>query len=548
MKRSVFLFIAGVCLMLLRAGTAEAQLLATGVQGDRTAPIVDGIAPVTSQNTWRDPLTGVWRVGLAPDPSRLRQPVVDPASAAPAMGMLRRLYAQGRAAGLATTLYDNRDRDHSPLSPTAFPQLSHTAYSQDLSAMNLDYNWAGGILFPLAVIGNSSTARVSGPLARSLGRISMGGQINAERSYELYAHNHSYVYPEHRDHDPNTGDRFFANAPYFLMSQGSSYSDKPFVTALALIYASYTPETRARLDESGLLASVTQMVLRRSLSGIQTPQDYLSPRAHPVVFDKSQLRPAAMVGLANAIMPDAIPPMVKLKVESEFPVEAGRDYLADNLDEVIFTTPSAIARAWRSFAYSRSMSISASETVDPNGRPLTFHWVILQGDPQRIDIQVRDSGDSADIRVDWQGAIPSSTGANMMSSRVDIGVFADNGVWISAPAIVSISFPVFQNRIYEGQDGATPRLVSLDYVVDPDDIYADPTLWPTADWDDTITYDPNGAISQIVRTFPDGQTQTLTMGLADFIRNQTFGVPDRIRHSSTRAPKGQLRLDAHVVD
>ena len=33
------------------------------------------------------------------------------------------------------------------------------------------------------------------------------------------------------------------------------------------------------------------------------------------------------------------------------------------------------------------MTVSAAETRDPNGRPLAFHWRLLQGDPDRVAIE-----------------------------------------------------------------------------------------------------------------------------------------------------------------
>jgi hypothetical protein len=316
--------------------------------------------------------------------------------------MLRDLFAEGRAAGLDGVLYDNRDRGHSALPADAFPQLTRTAYARAFVAEGLDYGTAGPIRFPLPVLGNSSTALTRGPLARSLGRVALADQGAALRSYGLYAANHLYVYPGHRDYLPALGDRLFANTPLFLLSQGSSGSDQPVLDALALCVAAFRPDTRARLEDDGLIAPTAQMVLRRTLAGVETPDDYLSPIAHPPVLDPARIRPDAIVALASGLAADSIPPMVRLDVLSDFGALPGRDFLGENQSEVLFTTPTAVGRAWRSLAHRRQITLSAANTVDPNDRPLRFHWVLLLGDPSDVRILPRGpDGAVADIELDW---------------------------------------------------------------------------------------------------------------------------------------------------
>ena len=120
----------------------------------------------------------------------------------------------------------------------------------------------------------------------------------------------------------------------------------------------------------------------------------------------------------------------------------GVDYFGQGLTEQLFDTPGAIARIWRSKAYRRSMVVSAEGSRDPNGRPLAFHWRLLQGDP--------GAGDDRAARRRSRARGSRSTGTTpfrisednpLISSRVDIGVFADNGAHDSAPAILSWYFP-----------------------------------------------------------------------------------------------------------
>lgn len=118
-----------------------------------------------------------------------------------------------------------------------------------------------------------------------------------------------------------------------------------------------------------------------------------------------------------------------------------------------------------------------------------------------MQIEPLDDGTSARITVDWHEPFRISEETPVTASRVDIGVFANNGVHDSAPAILSIYFPPHEARVYEeGPDGA-PRLASIDRAARPD-TYADPLIVPRADWRDDYRYAEDGALLGWSRTRP----------------------------------------------
>ena len=429
-------------------------------------PVVvqDGKAQVRAENT----------VTLVPS-ERRRVRLVFPDSEAPilgetqtgaAEGLLRRLYATGLAAGNHGDLYENRDRGHSALPEDAFPQLARVAYGEKLRAARVDYGAALGLIFDAPLIGNSSTAVTTGAFWRSLPRLMLTQDDGPARLFENYVAGQIHVYPEHRDHDPELGDLLPANTPYYLISQGSSGSDARHLQALAMILAALRPDTKALLRETGLIAPTVQMIYRRAR--VPSREAYLSGAAHPSVFNAEGLVPGRMVSLANSIVPDAVPPVVRLEVIEEGWAKSER----------FFDTPSAISRVWRDKAFRREMVVSAEETRDPNRRELTFSWVILRGDPTRIVIAPLDEhGKRARIIVSWQAprAVPGRK--DILSSRVDIGVFAHNGVFDSAPAFISVLLPRHERRAYElGRDGNW-QLVQPDLVT-PDRVYVDPSIFP----------------------------------------------------------------------
>src|SRR5690606_24933146 len=178
---------------------------------------------------------------------------------------------------------------------------------------------------------------------------------------------------------------------------------------------------------------------------------------------------------------------VRLRVLGEDTGTEGVNFFGGGLSEQLFDTPGAIARVWRSTAGRRSMTVSADNSRDVNDRPLTFQWHLLQGDPDKVRIEPAEDGISARITIDWHEPFRISEETPVTASRVDIGVFANNGVHDSAPAIVSIYFPPHEERVYEdGPDGA-PRIVSIDRAGRPD-VYTDPLFVPRADWRDDYHY------------------------------------------------------------
>ena len=183
------------------------------------------------------------------------------------------------------------------------------------------------------------------------------------------------------------------------------------------------------------------MVFRRSLQTVTSREAYLCGAAHPAAFEGFEINPARMVRLANSIDPDAIPPEVRIRVTAEELGTEGRDFFGIGLSEQLFDTPSAVARIWRSRAGRRVIEVSAEETADPNGRELAFEWRLLQGDPERVRIEPLDDGRRARITLDWHDPFPISDDDPLVTARVDIGVFANNGVHDSAPAILSLVLP-----------------------------------------------------------------------------------------------------------
>jgi hypothetical protein len=473
-------------------------------------------------------------------------PVLGPDRNTPAHQMLRRLHAAGRAAGNLGDLYENRDRGHSRLPPEAHPQLTHVLYDDALKAEGLDYGLALQTIFDAPLIGNSSTAFTAGALWRSLPRLALtdGGGALAGILFQNYASGQIHVYPEHRDHDPDAGDLLPANTPYYLISQGSSGSDQPHLEALAMILAAFRPETKAFLRETGLIAPTVQMVYRRARVGVRSRAAYLSGAAHPSVFRASDIDLVRMVGLANALTPETVPPMVRLRMIRETGAREGVDYFGPG--ERLFDTPSAIARIWRARTGRRVFEVSAEDTRDPNGRDLGFDWVLLRGDPDRVTIEpLSPDGARARITLDWQEPRPAPGSPDTRSARIDIGVFAGNGVHDSAPAFLSVLLSAHERREYAPAGaGGAPAVLEIDRAV-PEGVYADPLLFPRMPWRDDYRHDAAGRFAGWTRNRADGTARDYDAFGRRILSRDARGNPaqvEEVRYLAERDGQGIVHL------
>lgn len=452
----------------------------------------------------------------------------------PAARLVNSWIREGSAAGHHGILYDNRDRGHSTLERAQWPELAFVRYSPEIRAAGGDFGFRPWQRFNLPTFGNASTALVNPVFWRSNPRAMLGNQLHATLMLEHYLSNQLYCTPEHNDFDAPHGDVYPANAPCWIISQGSSGSDQPFLRAIALTLAAFPPETRSRLEGEGVLMHAVQWVLRQSQRSVRTADDFFTGFAHPAVFREQQLDVERMVRLAHEMSVDRMPPLVRLQVVEESKATHGVHYFSGGPGEELLTHPLLVARIHRTVARKRRMLVQASATssVQPHSN---FRWVVLQGDPASVEIRpLNPEASMATVTFNWQPTHPVTSAPELSCSRVDIGVFTEaNGVPSMPAMICSLAIPA-EERVYAGD-----RLVSVDYA-DPktSQLYCDPLLVPVRNWKDTYQYDSTGRIAGWTRTAPGQQPQQFNAA-GELVSESggTAAVPRSVQYRLQEAPE-----------
>jgi hypothetical protein len=520
----------------------------------KPAAIVDGVATVGEDNTVWDARLSVFRTFFKLDTApAASEPIVK--GLGEAGKLLTAWQAEGTAAGNRGDLYDNHDSDHSNMKYALFPQLTRIEFAEAPKARGLHHGLQASFLYNSVTIGNSSTAVTGGPFWRSQARLALTNPRAATLLFVQYANGHLYVYPEHRDHDPGHngkdgqghGDVFAANTPYMIVSQGSSGSDRVFLQAVAATLAALRPEVKTELARRGGLMPTVQMIFRRCNKTVANTDDYLTGKAHPTVFDGSQVDVEKMVKLAHEITKDTLPPIAILKIVEEDQAVPGRDYFAASQSERLFDTPGAVARVVRTTKYVRRLVVSAEPSKDLNDRPLEYHWRVLRGDAERIKInKLNDAGSVAELLIPYHDRRPVLPGSSMHSNRVDIGAFVHNGEYYSVPAFVTFFYLDDEKRVYDEQQ----RIQVVDYA-DPEwsGNYVDPSIAAKKDWRDEYHYDAAGKLTGWTRTRGESQEEFTSTGLL-VTRSDAAGRPveaRRVQYVRRQQPKRPPILEQQVT-
>ena len=326
------------------------------------------------------------------------------------------LAPDGAKTGNTGDLYFNRDGMHSVLNAAEFPGLTVVKLDMDGRERGMDLN-APNMLFPYPVFGNCSRAFTQGPYWRSLPRSLMTAEsYRLGLMLKLYLTNQVWVFPAACDSAGGKyGDVFQSVCPYFLVSEGQSWSDQYYLKAALECSRNFRPEVKAEILKRGALAPTIQKLIRSSLHSVTNEADYLSAKAHPTTLPPGGLDLPRMKAAAKAMTVSSIPPIAGIKVTTP-PVKN-----PESIPECTYATGLAWAFILRAPDETREFYIKAHGAGE-------FEFVCVHGACQIEKL----AKDTAKVTVKRSTLSPTS--------RVDVAVFGRNpGTGWGAPSFVSFS-------------------------------------------------------------------------------------------------------------
>jgi len=278
----------------------------------------------------------------------------------------RMALAPAGAGGNSGDLYMNRDGGHSRLVVTNYPGLTEVKLDQVGRERHMDLDFPN-IKFPYPVFGNCSRAYVHDVFWRSMPRAMMTSDTRRLRTMSsLYMSNQVWVFPANADYPPvgTNGDVFASVAPYWLVTQGRSWSDQYYLRAALEASRSMKAETKADVVARHLLAPTVMTLIRKSLKGVDGEDAYLTDKAHPTCMPANGLDMARLKRLAGELARGAVPPVVRI-ARMGAPVKEKPSF-----PEVTYVTPFAAAVVLRSPDDERTFDFTfegAAEIVEQKG-------------------------------------------------------------------------------------------------------------------------------------------------------------------------------------
>ncbi|MCL1888079.1 MAG: hypothetical protein FWF96_04330 [Kiritimatiellaeota bacterium] len=409
--------------------------------------------------------------------------------------LVRAWLEDGTAAGLYGVLYDNRCDGHSRLDNNHYPGLTRVVYGDEVKKRGLHQAQAR-FLYNATVIGNASVAHTEGPYWRSVARMITSDAHQHALLFHQYMTNHLYVYPCHVDYRQSQhGDVFVVNSPSVVVSLGSSGSDQVFLRALFSALSAFTPETQAFLMKSGRVAPTLNYLLRWTQKNFETKEDYYTGKAHRPVLDGANLDADAMTRLAHEMTTNAIPPLACVRLEAAPAApRPGVGCFDFSNGELASMTPVACSMIMRCLEQKRVYRYSVSAPPPGVTETMSYRWEVLQATPGCVEIKpLNEDNTLVEITLTHPSTVPwrevPGNDDSMPTSRVDIGVFAHNGVHASPPAILSFYYLANESREYD-EDG---RLLKVDYA-NTAGRYTDPMYSLPKRWVDVYQYDATGVL------------------------------------------------------
>jgi hypothetical protein len=311
-------------------------------------------------------------------------------------------------------------------------------------------------------------------------------------------------------------------APFCLTTVGSSWSDLPYLRAALSASASFSPSVKNWIVKNRLMAPTMQWLIRKSIPGVKSQDDYFSSKAHPIAFSKEHLDAKAIVKKAHDLKIEEVPSVALINFVNSrmFPIKFPQpvvDY-PYFLSEFLYITKTAMGFVLRGREAKRTFlfQTQAFPIEDPSA---VYEWRVVGGDPSLVKIEPP----LGEQRGPSSGLAQITIDRSKLKGRLDIAVFVKVGKSdFGAPSFISFYAPPTEKRVYKA-DG---KLESIDYT-NKEMIYCDPYVWLPRAWKDVYNYDSTGRVIGYDRLVNGKRVSSFTQRGERIISRKKDGTPDK---------------------
>lgn len=259
----------------------------------------------------------------------------------------------------------------------------------------------------------------------------------------VYENNGLYMVPEHRD----VGKRDFYQwqAPFFLLSQGSSSSEKDEIRKGLQALGVMGPDARSTAEQNNAIGPLLSYLIVRARQ--VSDAAYMTGDAHPTALTNTD-SDERILTLAAAMRSGELPPVARIAldgVDATFPDDWTMSQTLSNPHAIGYTPPTLPENTpGGEFA----IEIDLSDSVDPNDSEVFFFPAVLREAGSDVTVErLDDSGMRWTVRGDFPEDADIMTGGETRTvSRVTVGFFPHNGKWLGAPVMVSVGARVSDER------------------------------------------------------------------------------------------------------
>ena len=323
-------------------------------------------------------------------------------------------YREGTGAGLEQDTFQSWDGGHSAPDSGFWYQMSFLTYFEASLAVWQSYNVeSNDITWAVQSFGWYGDTR-GVPLVNGSQLAYTAYSYDTAAFEWMYTENLAFVAPSVDSYrGEGADDKMAYMSPYYLISEGMSYTDVDLSRSMFWASAALHPELKTRLLDTSTYVPTLQWLLKRNYAA-----DYRSAEAHKAAYDWDVItNDVAWAMVLDAHELTHMPPMPVLNL------------VDSNVPTMLSVTDWIVSASTNDTRGTVELTLDASRSYADNGGCITeYSWTLLRGTEGVVMTPLTVDGSRMHFEIPWQPDSP----------RTDVVLIVNDGTMDGPPAYVSI--------------------------------------------------------------------------------------------------------------